>query len=60
MADAARDLAYRLYQVCERKGWAREALGYNALAIAWPEIKRLAAEAPRTTPEQQGFDFDRG
>jgi putative DNA methylase len=60
MADAARDLAYRLYQVCERKGWAREALGYNAIAIAWPEIKRLAAEAPRTTQEQQGFDFDRG
>ena len=60
MADAARDLAYRLYQVCERKGRAREALGYNALAIAWPEIKRLAAEAPRATQEQQGFDFDRG
>lgn len=60
MADAARDLAYRLYQVCERKGWAREALGYNALAIAWPEIKRLAAEAPRATQEQQGFDFNRG
>ncbi len=60
MADAARDLAYRLYQVCERKGWAQEALGYNALAIAWPEIKRMAAEAPRTTQEQQGFDFDRG
>jgi len=60
MADASRDLAYRLYQVCERKGWAQEALGYNALAIAWPEIKRLAAEAPRTVQEQQGFDFDRG
>jgi putative DNA methylase len=37
-ADAARDLASRLYVTCERKGWARQALAYNALVIAWPEI----------------------
>jgi putative DNA methylase len=39
----ARDLAYRLYVTCERKGWADEALAYNALVVAWPELKRLAA-----------------
>lgn len=46
LGDAARDLAYRLYSVCERRKWAQEALGYNALVVAWPEIARLAAEAP--------------
>ena len=45
VADAARDLAYRLYVVCERKKRAPEALGYNALVQSWPEIQRLAADA---------------
>ena len=40
--EAARDLAYRLYTVCERKGWASEALAYNSLVTSWSEISRLA------------------
>jgi putative DNA methylase len=40
----ARDLAYRLYTLCEKKGWTQEALAYNTLVIAWPEINRLASE----------------
>jgi putative DNA methylase len=39
MADVARELAYRLYTLCERKGWAEEAGFYNALVIAWPAIR---------------------
>jgi adenine-specific DNA methylase len=34
--------AYRLYTTCERKGWSQEALAYNSLVVAWPEIARLA------------------
>lgn len=51
----ARDLAYRLYVLCERKGWAQEALSYNALVIAWPEITRLAAQQDEqaAAPRQQ-------
>jgi len=41
--DAGRDLAYRLYQMCERQGRPQEALAYNSLVIAWPEIVRFAA-----------------
>ncbi len=43
-AAPARDLAYRLYTVCERKGWAQDALGYNMLVVAWPRLKELAAK----------------
>jgi putative DNA methylase len=43
LGDAARDLAYRLYSVCERRGWSEEAQGYNLLVTSWPEIARLAA-----------------
>jgi putative DNA methylase len=42
LGEIARDLAYRLYIVCERRGWAKEAISYNALVLAWPEISRLA------------------
>jgi putative DNA methylase len=43
-AETARELAYRLYTVCERKKRAAEALSYNALVQSWPEITRLARE----------------
>ena len=46
-ADAARELAYRLYIVCERKKRAAEALAYNGLVQSWPEITRLARESLR-------------
>lgn len=51
-AEHAKDLAYRLYTVAERKGWAQEAYAYNALVIAWPEIQSRAAELQATKPEQ--------
>ena len=44
-ADTARELAYRLYNLCERKKRAAEALSYNALVQSWPEIVRLAETA---------------
>lgn len=43
-AEVARELAYRLYLVSERKKRASEALSYNALVQSWPEIVRLAGE----------------
>src|SRR5579864_4334510 len=40
--ETARDLAYRLYILSERKGWAEEAGYYNSLVVSWPAI------APKT------------
>ena len=47
IAETARDLAYRLYSICERKKWADEALAYNSLVIAWPELTKLALSQPK-------------
>lgn len=44
-AETARELAYRLYAICERKKWAQEAIAYNGLVQSWPEIVRLTSEA---------------
>ena len=46
MAETAKDLAYRLYGVCERRKWAEEARAYNSLVVSWPELTRLAAALP--------------
>jgi putative DNA methylase len=54
-AETARELAYRLYTVCERKKRAAEALQYNALVQSWPEIGRLAREGGAPEAEQVGL-----
>jgi putative DNA methylase len=46
-AEIARELAYRLYTVSERKSRAKEALSYNALVQSWPEMLRLSRSDPR-------------
>lgn len=44
-AEPIRALAYRLYTLCERKGWAEEARAYNELVTAWSAIEQAASEA---------------
>lgn len=44
-AEPIRALAYRLYTLCERKGWAEEARAYNELVTAWSSIEQAAGDA---------------
>ncbi|BCU07436.1 DUF1156 domain-containing protein [Allochromatium tepidum] len=44
-AEPMRALAYRLYTLCERKGWAEEARAYNELIAAWSGIEQASADA---------------
>ena len=41
-ADAARDLAYRLFQICTRRNRSAEAAACNGLVTSWPELTHLA------------------
>ena len=50
--ERAKDLAYRLYTIAERKNWANEAYAYNALVVAWPDIQARAAARKELVPEQ--------
>ncbi len=43
LAAEARNLAYRLYSLCERKNWAEDARDYNALVISWSAGQEQAA-----------------
>jgi putative DNA methylase len=58
-AEVGRELAYRLYTLCERKKRAAEALAYNGLVQSWPEISRLARESDMPPPVQTTM-FDSG
>lgn len=43
-ADPIRNLAYRLYTLCERNGWAEDARAYNELITSWTGIETASHE----------------
>jgi putative DNA methylase len=55
-AEAVRQLAYRLYTLCERLGLAEDARAYNELITSWTGIESAASIVP--TEETQGSLFD--
>jgi putative DNA methylase len=56
-AEAVRQLAYRLYTLCERLGKAEDARAYNELITSWTGIESAAASAPRPSDGQlPGFE----
>lgn len=58
LADSARQLAYRLYGICERKGWSTEGQVYNALVASWGEAAEAAARVETRPRVQQPGLFD--
>jgi putative DNA methylase len=62
LAVEAHNLAYWLYSICERKGWAEHARDYNALVVSWSgigeEAARLREAAQRGDATQQMSLFD--
>jgi putative DNA methylase len=55
-ADAARDLAYRLYTICERTKRPEEAVAYNALVQSWGEITRRAVAERQQLATQHSME----
>lgn len=57
MAEPARQLAYRLYTLCERKGWAEDARAYNAVVAGWGAIEQAAAKVAKPA-ERSLFEIE--
>ncbi len=53
LSEEARDLAYQLYAVCERKKWSAEGQQYNDLINSWREITKRASQ---DQPNQMHFN----
>ena len=56
-AEAVRQLAYRLYTLCERLGQAEDARAYNELITSWTGIETAANSLPKPNVPQ-GTLFD--
>jgi len=56
LGDRAKQLAYLLYGICEKKGWAAEAGPYDMLIKVWPDLVRLVAsnEQPEPPSDEDG------
>jgi putative DNA methylase len=54
--ESVRQLAYRLYTLCERQGWAEDARAYNELITSWTGIESAAGAVP--TGAMQGDLFE--
>ncbi len=52
-AEAARQLAYRLYTLCERAGLAEDARAYNEVVTGWSGIESAAVKV--ATPQQRSL-----
>jgi len=56
-ADIARELAYHLFTICEKKGWAQEAQAYNSLVLSWNQIVAESYNIKDTVLTQQKLEF---
>lgn len=50
--EATRSLAYRLYTICERRGWAEDARPYDELVKAWDFVEKIASNLAPDAPRQ--------
>ena len=52
LAADARQLAYRLYSIADRKGWSALARDYNTLVVSWNESQEQAQDIKKNKPQQ--------
>ncbi|HEY4036265.1 MAG TPA: hypothetical protein VGL94_20080 [Ktedonobacteraceae bacterium] len=57
LSGVVRDLAYRLYAICERKSWVQEALAYNILIASWSGISDQARKLA-VVPQQATLNLN--
>ncbi len=57
-ADVAKELAYRLYAICEKKKRSAEAQLYNEIITIWPDLVARSKEAPAPTARPGELNLD--
>ena len=58
--DDVKELAYLLYSIAEKKGWAETALLFNNMGTLWTDLEKLAQTAGAETGGQGEFMLDFG
>ena len=57
-ADAAKELAYRLYGICEKKKRSAEGHLYNDLIVIWQDLLNQSKQAPAPNARPGEFELD--
>jgi putative DNA methylase len=58
--DDVKELAYLLYSIAEKKGWAETALLFNNLGTSWTDLEKLAQTAGAVAGGQGEFTLEFG
>jgi len=56
--ELVKELAFVLFSIAEKNGWTQDALAFNTVATAWPEIVQAARIRQDSPGEQVVFAFE--
>lgn len=55
-----KELAFLLFSIAEKNGWTKDALAFNTIATAWPDIVAASRAADQGGGEQVALDLEEG
>ncbi len=55
--ELVKELAFLLFSIAEKNGWTQDALAFNTVATAWPDVVQAARSTQTGSGEQAAFDF---
>lgn len=56
--ELVKELAFLLFSIAEKNGWTQDALAFNTVATAWPDVVQAARSTQTGTGEQAAFEFE--
>jgi len=56
--ELVKELAFLLFSIAEKNSWTQDALAFNTVATAWPDIVQAARSTQTDTAEQSAFEFE--
>jgi len=56
--ELVKELAFLLFSIAEKNGWTQDALAFNTVATAWPDVVQVARSTQTGTGEQAAFEFE--
>ena len=56
--ELVKELAFLLFSIAEKNGWVQDALAFNTVATAWPDVVHAARSMQTGAGEQAAFEFE--
>jgi len=56
--ELVKELVFLLFSIAEKNGWVQDALAFNTVATAWPDVMQAARSGQTPSGEQATFAFE--